>query len=195
VSLRDLLAGQSSGRVRERMSKAVVTTHERVGLTEAALLAVRSGVHHLVVLNELERVSGIVSALDLLAGFVGYPAQHAPSYPHFDAATGLSWSECAPLALEFLPMAPDAPGVLTLIFGGQDKNEVLVWAEAAHNVRSRLYQMISTPQTDGYLNDLLSDAKHLRFRVAAVVDHTVATKAVALMTPRPWRPEQFFFDY
>jgi hypothetical protein len=194
VSLRDL-AGHSSGRVGEGMSKAVVTTHERAGLTEAALLAVRSGVHHLVVLNELHQVSGIVSVLDLLAGFVGYPAQHAPSFPHFDPATGLSWSECVPLALEFLPLAPDGPGVLTLIFGGQEKNEVLVWAEAAHNVRSRLYQMIAAPQADSYLNDLLSDVKHLRFRAAAVANHTVAGKAVAAIKPRPWRPEQFFLDY
>jgi hypothetical protein len=146
----------------------------------------------LVVTDERGQVTGIVSALDLLAGFVGYPAQHAPTYPHFDRATGLAWSEYVPLALEHLPLAPDGPGVFTLTYGDKDHNEVLVWAEAARNVRTRLYEMVSVPQTDGYLNELLQSPATLRFRAAATPDHGTACTALAAMAPRPWRPEQAF---
>ncbi|HEY6562518.1 MAG TPA: CBS domain-containing protein [Polyangiaceae bacterium] len=194
VSLPDLLAARSLDTVSERMSRTVVTTHETTGLMEAALLAVRSGVHHLVVTNESGQVTGIVSTLDLLAGFVGYPAQHAPSYPHFDPATGLSWSEYAPLAMEYLPLAPDGAGVFTLTYGGKDRDEVLVWAEAAHNVRTRLFEMVSLPQADAYLSELLQNAQALRFRAAVTPDHKAACKALGTMAPRPWRPEQAFFE-
>lgn len=194
VSLADLLAARSPKRVRERMSQGVVTTHANTGLTEAALLAVRAGVHHVVVTDARERVLGIVSALDLLAGFVGYPAQHSASFPHFDAATGLSWSEDMPLATEYLPAAPDGPGVFTLTYGGKGHNEVLVWAEAAHNVRARLYQMLSVPQSAEYLDELLKDVHSLRFRAATTVSHAAACRALGVMAPKPWRPEQLFLE-
>ena len=66
--------------------------------------------------------------------------------------------------------------------------------EAARNVRTRLYEMLSVPQSDASLNELLKDVHSLRFRAATTVNHAAASRALGVMAPRPWRPEQVFLE-
>lgn len=194
VSLRDLLASHAPSRVFERMSKPPVTIRESADIEDAALLAVSTKFHHLPVVDERGIVTGLASALDLLAGLVGFPAQHPATFPHIDRLTGLAWSEYRPLACQHLSFAPDGPGVFVLVHGERNRSETVVWAEAANNVRTRLYELLSAPQSDSYLNRLLSRVQSLRFRATAVEDPAARDRALAAVRPHPLQPAPSHWD-
>jgi hypothetical protein len=174
------------------MTRSVLGVSAAASLDEAARLAVESGVHHLVVLDTDGRAAGFISALDLLRGLLGLPAAHPPTFPHYDEQTGLTFTDDVPFELERLQLAPDGPGVFCLIEGGRDRREVLSWAEASNNVRSRLYALLSPPETeDTRLLQLLHHLPSLRFRAASVPDSVqraqLAERLMADVT-RPLRP-------
>jgi CBS domain-containing protein len=172
TSLRDLLAFPLPGKVQERMTRRPLTIAPDATLEQAASLAVENGVHHLVVVDGEQRAVGFVSALDLMRGLLGLPGAHPPNFPHYDAESGVYFTDDTPLELDRVPLAPDGPGVLCLTKGGRAMREIVVWAEAPSNVRTRLYDLLSRPQSDAdpRLQRLLLDLPHLRFRAASVTD-------------------------
>ena len=74
------------------------------------------------------------------------------------------------LKIDAVEAAPDGPGLLMLIYGGADIPETVVWGESAENVRSRVLELLSSPQTDAPLLAYWLERGNLRFRTASVSD-------------------------
>lgn len=170
VSFRDLLARDPHASVELRMTRPAITVDETASIEEAARRLSESGVHRLAAVDDQGRAVGLVSSLDVIRGLLGLPASHPATFPHYDAALGISWTDDTPLEIERLGAAPDGPGVFALVRGGRGMTESVVWAETARNVRTRLYDVVSLPQEASVLEALLRDRKNLRFRAAAVSD-------------------------
>lgn len=174
ASFRDLLPVPAPGKVLERMSVPAISVSENVSVEEVARLLAERGVHRVVVVDGEGRAVGVASSLDVVRALLGLPAVHPATFPHWDKAHGVSWTDDTILELDRLDVAPDGPGVLALATGGRGVEERLVWAEAAHNVRTRLYDIVSRPQDEQpLLRRIIDGNPNLRFRAAAVesLDH------------------------
>lgn len=169
ASFRDLLRSPSPATVAERMTVPAVTVRSDATVEDAARVLAERGVHRVVVIDSDGRAVGIASALDVVRGLLGLPALHPSAFPHWDAARGVSWCDDTLLELDHLDEAPDSAGAFALIRGGKGVEERVVWAEAAHNVRTRLYDLLARPQTEQpMLARLLESHSGLRFRAAAI---------------------------
>ncbi|MEZ4226431.1 MAG: CBS domain-containing protein [Polyangiaceae bacterium] len=170
ASFRDLLTATAGQTLAERMTRPAITVTGDTPLEAAARLIVERGVHRALVLDEDEKVIGVVSALDLIAGILGLPAKHPDTFPHYDRLHAVTWTNDELLEVERVDVAPDRGGVLVLVAGGKDKKERVIWAEAAHNVRTRLYDLMSRPQDDHPELRGLLERYHegLRFRATAL---------------------------
>lgn len=170
ISFHDLVRGGSDARVGDRMTTPAITVTEETGVEEVARIVGERGVHRVVVVDDGGVAVGIVSSVDLVRALVGMPARHPSTFPHYDEDLGASWTDDTELELEKLDAAPDGPGVLVLVRGGVGVEERVVWAEPANNVRTRLYDILSLPQSDRLLGRVLTQYKHLRFRAACISD-------------------------
>ncbi|WP_428264855.1 CBS domain-containing protein [Haliangium sp.] len=170
VSMRDLLRIDDDDVVEQHMSRPVVTVNEHNTIEDAAKLLGETGFHRLVVADEEGRAVGIISSLDIVRGLIGMPASHPPVFPHYDEDNHVIWTDDIVFELDRVEAAPDGPGVLALIHGGAGRLERMVWAEAAHNVRTRLIDMLSTPQDKFPMLQHWLDQGDLRFRAAFVAD-------------------------
>jgi CBS domain containing-hemolysin-like protein len=117
LSFRDAAQADSGRRVDENMHRPVVSIARTSSIEEAARRMAETGYHRLVVTDASGKAAGLVSALDVMRGLIGLPAAHPAQFPHFDATTGLVWTDDAPLDAERIDMAPDAAGVLVLTRG------------------------------------------------------------------------------
>jgi CBS domain-containing protein len=182
VSHRDLLARRAGRTVRERMTSPALTIPADARIEAAAREVAERGVHRIVVVDDDGRAVGVASSLDLLRGLVGVPASHPSSFPHLDLATGLSWTDDAPLDRAHVAAVESAPGLLVLVHGGVGLPERVVWAEAVDDLRARAERLTSS-QTDGAelpvavpedeppgLRALLAEPRALRFRVAVATN-------------------------
>ncbi len=170
ASFRDLLSAAPGEKLSQRMTSPAVTVSSNADLEDAARLIVERGVHRAVVVDATEKVCGVVSALDLIAGILGLPAKHPDTFPHYDKLHAVTWTNDELLELERVDAAPDRAGVFLLVSGGKEKAERVIWAESANNVRTRLYDLLSRPQDDNRELLALMDRYHqgLRFRATAV---------------------------
>jgi len=169
ASFRDLLRSRAPATVAERMTVPAVTIPVDARVEDAARLLAERGVHRVVVVDRDGKAVGVASSLDVIRGLLGLPAEHPSTFPHWDKVHGVTWCDDTLLELERLEVAPDAPGVLALIRGGKGLEERVVWAEAAHNVRTRLYDVLSRPQDEQpLLKRILASYSGLRFRAAAI---------------------------
>jgi hypothetical protein len=178
VSLRELAPRRSGQAVSEIMASPALTIGQGATAGEGARLLAESGHHRMVVVDEEGRAVGNVSALDLLRALLGLEATHPPAFPHLDPATGLTWSDPAPLDSSAIEGAPDAPGIFALLWEDASARRHVVWAETVHNVYSRLADMLSTPQTDRPLLASWLARGGLRFRAARVDDPAKAREAL-----------------
>jgi CBS domain len=178
VSFRDLLARDTHPLVESRMTRPALTVNEDASIEEAARRLSDGGIHRLAAVDDQGHVVGVVSSLDVIRGLVGLPASHPATFPHYDTALGISWTDDTPLEVERLGAAPDGPGVFALVRGGRGMSESVVWAEAARNVRTRLYDVVSLPQEAPVLELILRERQHLRFRAAAIADAPARMKAL-----------------
>lgn len=171
VSLRDLIGSERGGTVAERMSRPAATVGQEATLEQAARKLAECDVHRLVVVDGEGGAVGMVAAVDLVRALVGLPVGHPAALPHLDLATGLTWTDDTLFDLDHVDAAPDRPGLFVLVRGSRDRPEIPVWAEGATNVRTRLSELMSVPQEDPALRQLLeAEHLHLRFRAAAVED-------------------------
>ena len=169
ASFRDLLTRGKGPLVRERMTTPVEVVSPNTTIDEAGRRMSRLGVHRLIVTEET-RAIGVVSALDVMSALLGMPIKRPPAFPQFDRSTGVSWTDELELTAEAIPRAPDGPGVFVLIEGAPLKSDWIIWTEAATNVRSRLFDLISGPQKHSLLARLVESSGPLRFRAAATAN-------------------------
>lgn len=178
TSLRDLLRDEGN---QSHISAPAITVGIDAKVDDAARVMAENGLHHLIAVGADGRVAGMVSSLDVVRAMVGFPVQHPATFPHLDTTLGgvvLSWSDPLPLAPEHLRAVPSTPGVLVLSQGGVKRVEHDVWAEPCNVLRTRLVELLETPQDDPRLAKLLqkqpsSKSKPpdvLRFRFAEVAD-------------------------
>jgi hypothetical protein len=170
ASFRDLVGQPAGTTVGDRMTRPALTVSARESIAEAARRIGETGVHRLVVVDDEERATGVVSAIDVIRALVGMPAAHPATFPHHDRTAGVSFTDDTELDLARVDVAPDGPGVLVLIDGGAGRSETVVWVEAAANVRTRLYDLLSEPQDDAMLARWLAHPSRIRFRAASVPD-------------------------
>lgn len=192
ASFRDLLRAPSPATVAERMTVPAVTVRSDASVEEAARVIADKGVHRVVVVDAEGRAVGVASSIDVIRGLLGLPAAHPSAFPHWDRARGVSWTDDTLLDLERLDVAPDEAGVLALIRGGKDLEERVVWAESAHNVRTRLYDILSRPQDEQpMLKRILASYSGLRFRAGAIhmadqreaVSESLMAEALSALAP------------
>lgn len=192
ASFRDLLRAPSPSTVAQRMTVPAVTVGADASIEDAARVLAERGVHRVVVVDAEGRAVGVASSLDVIRGLLGLPASHPSAFPHWDKGHGVSWCDDTLLELDRLDVAPDGPGVLVLIRGGRGVEERVVWAESAHNVRTRLYDLLSRPQDEQpMLKRILASYAGLRFRAAAIhmadqreaVSESLMAEALSALAP------------
>lgn len=173
VSLHELLADARPGAdapgelVRDRMTSPPITTTAETTIEDAARTMGDRGEHRVVVVDGAGRAVGIASAVDLLRGMLGIPVTHPPTFPHFDPATGLRWSDDAPLDDAHAEATPTGPGLIVLLRGGAGVRERVIWAESCEDVHARARAIFAGgPDEPLTLRQLLMRPEGLRFRVA-----------------------------
>ena len=189
VSLKDLAGAPEDEPVANLMTTPAATIPERSEISTAAGQLADRGYHRLVAVDRQGRAVGIVTALDLLRGFMGKPAHHGDAFPHQDPETGLCWCDDHPLGLSHVDHAPEGAGVLALVWAGVGHRDLMIWAEEAESIRSRLIDLLSTPQSSP-LDQILRRAD-LRFRAARELDPVRRSRAVAMLRDQiqatwPW---------
>jgi CBS domain-containing protein len=168
VSWRDLV-GSRSEVVRDCMSRAVETVHPEDRIEHAAMTLAAGGYHHAPVVDRQGALVGFVSALDLLRAFVGQPAGHPDTFPHWDAATRAAWTDEEVLSDARIGAAPRGPGVVVYLQGGRGRKEEVVAVEQTHDVRARLLDFLTEPAARPDLARALESGT-LRYRAAAIAD-------------------------
>ena len=76
VSLRDLVADKPGTTVGERMTQPPATVTADARIAAAARILARTRYHRLVVVDSAGRAIGMVSAVDMVRGLLGLPAEH-----------------------------------------------------------------------------------------------------------------------
>jgi CBS domain-containing protein len=182
VSLRDLIAAPRDTAASGRMSSPPVVIGEGARITEAARRLAATGLRHLVVVDGAGRAVGMVSAVDLVRGLIGFPAQHPAAFPHLDAKTGAVWTDDAVLDGASVDAAPAGPGWIVLSYDAPGVARQVVWVEWAESVFTRLTDMLSLPQENPELARWLESRAALRFRIGMAHDGTGKRKAAAAAT-------------
>jgi CBS domain-containing protein len=195
ASFRDLLSSTKGSLVAERMTTPVEVVSPGTTIDEAGRRMARLRVHRLIVTEE-SRAVGVVSALDVVSALLGVPVVHPSTFAHFDRSAGATWTDQADLTVDAVPLAPDGPGVFVLIEGAPLKRDWIVWIESSANVRTRLYDLLSTPQDDRLLARLLEHPGELRFRAAAAPDEGERARLVAHLKERAarWPGSAFYCE-
>jgi CBS domain-containing protein len=191
TSLRDVLCnvhghGHGNGygsTSQSHISSPAITIGIDAKVEDAARVMAEHNLHHLIAVGANGRVAGMVSSLDLVRALVGFPIQHPPTFPHRDTELGLviSWSDPLPLTMEHFSTVPSTAGVLVLSQGGAKQVEHDVWAEDCNVLRTRLVDLLETPQEAPGLARLLGSSwaasakpsltmTNLRFRFTEISD-------------------------
>jgi CBS domain-containing protein len=157
------------GTAADRMSRPAPCVDGSNDIDEAARrLALADDAHHLVVVDSAGMAVGIVSVLDVLRAMLGIPARHPAAFPHWEAASGSSWTDEWPLDESHATHAPAAAGVLVLVRGLVGETDAVVWVEACTNVRDRVRELTAFDASATPALARLLERRNLRFRAAAV---------------------------
>lgn len=166
VSLRDLMDAHEQP-VLMRMSAPPDCIDADATIEHAADVLAERNRHHLVCIDEQGRAIGMVSSIDIVRALRGHAVPHPDSFPHYDRALGLGWSNEHPLDGSGVEYAPHGPGLYVLILGHTGAPDEVVWSEASHDVRARLIDMLSMPHTaPPHLQDFIAHGQ-LRFKAAS----------------------------
>jgi CBS domain-containing protein len=169
TSLRDLVREESEPRI----SAPAISISAGASIEHAARVLAESGRHHLVVVGSDGRAVGMISSLDLLRAIIGLPASYPATFPHYDAALGVSWSNVTPFDTEHVGCAPVESGVLVLSAGSAGHTESDLWVEDCLSLRTRLVEMLEITQNDSPALARVLERRDLRFRCAIVTDQAV----------------------
>ncbi|MEM6989680.1 MAG: CBS domain-containing protein [Myxococcota bacterium] len=166
VTLRDISGVPATALVKDAMSEPPVTVEVGTTIEDVGKLLARRDIHHLCVVDGQGLLVGYVGSLDVIRGLLGLVISHPDTFPHYDSAADVAWSnEC-----EFVParaaQAPAGAGLLHVIHCRAGQPNRLVWSEGVPNVRARLEQMMaSREQQPATMRDLPTE--ELRFRAAS----------------------------
>ena len=166
LSARGVLDG--GGTAGDRMTRPAMCAEGSTPIDEAAFRLARANAHHLVVVDGVGVAVGIVSVLDVMRALLGVATHHPAAFPHWDAATGSSWTDDWPVDELHVSQAPDAAGVLVLVRGLAGETDAVVWVEACTNVRRRLAALTALVSSAEPTLARLLERHDLRFRAAAV---------------------------
>jgi CBS domain-containing protein len=152
------------------MTSPASTIDQGASIAAAAEVMAKTGRHHLVVVDADGHAIGMVSTLDVIRALLGEPVRHPASFPHRDAVLGVAWSHEEILDKAAAVEVPRAPGVLMLLRGGVERDEVAVWAEAAEDLRERAIALANRAAGESEsLRAILADPR-LRMRHCLVHD-------------------------
>jgi CBS domain-containing protein len=172
VSLVDLANGSDAERIEAVMSSPADPIDAGSTIEDAATKMAERNRHHLVVVDDEGRAVGYVGSLDVVRGLIGAPVPHPDAFTTYDSRTGASWSEEAPLSMDNVDMAPDGPGLISLIRCRVGEPDRVVWSAGSQNVRTKAMGILSgaEPTTAHLADEIASGA--IRFRAAAAsADH------------------------
>jgi CBS domain-containing protein len=142
VSLRNLARAKRDESVSKHMTTPAATVSRTTTIEQAGLEMGQLRYHHLVVVDEQDRVSGFLSSLDVIRGLVGLPASHPPAFPHQEPESGMSWTPTVPLSeANIEKFARPGPGMLVLTH--QNGSDEVLWAEASNDVAARLRAFVA----------------------------------------------------
>jgi CBS domain-containing protein len=183
VSIRDLL-GPNAGTAQDRMSRPALCVSVSATVEQAARQLARMDLHHLVVVDGAGQAVGMLSTLDVLRALLEVPARHPQTFPHWDEATGVSWTDEWPLDPEGLSHAPEGGGVLVIATDRLGERDKLVWVEAAERIRDRVRRLTApTPPDETGVREALA-MPGVRFRAALVPDQGTRAEVVAALRKR-----------
>jgi CBS domain-containing protein len=184
VSLRDLL--DAGGTAQERMSRPALCVSISAPIEAAARQLARGDVHHLVVVDGTGAAVGMLSTLDVLRALVDVPTRHPQTFPHWDEATGIRWTDEWTLEEENVARAPEGAGVLALTVGPLGKRNEVLWVEACDDLRARVRDLVSPPSAlteETKLRRILA-TPGVCFRAAAAAEAGVRSRVVHLLRER-----------
>jgi len=101
---------------------------------------IRSGFHHLAVVDADGYAVGFVSALDLIRARHGLPASHPAAAPLYATTADDLWSDAIEFSEAGLADVPAQPGRFVLV-----ADDDLVWTEPCHDLRGRLTELVERP--------------------------------------------------
>jgi CBS domain-containing protein len=163
VAVSDLLGDLGRDRVRDRMSEPARFVVQGAPVSAAAQMIVETGFHHVVVVDDRQRVVGILSAVDVLRAVLAPPTDT----PLVEGLSDLDWTAIERLSDPGASAAPEGPGVLVLLRTDDGHPPTITWAEACEVVRDRVLDLREDPPPR--LARLL-ESDRLRYRAAAVAD-------------------------
>lgn len=175
LSIWDLVGESGDASVAERMTRAPASVREDETVEAAAKRIGELSYHHLVVVDGDGKATGFLSAIDVIRCLMGQATRHPSTFPHFDAATGLVWTDDGELTRESIGAAPDAAGVYILIRTQPGVADTIVWADTSSNVRESLLGLLDSP---GPLTREFEGAR-IRFRAAAAPDPEERKRAMS----------------
>ena len=182
ISVRDVLEGE--GTARERMTRPAICVSSWTPVENAARTLAVTDMHHLVVVDGSGAAVGMLSSLDLLREVLGLPAHHPGAFPHWDEATGTSWTDDRPLDRENACRAHEGPGVLILVQASSGRRDEVVWTEGCAATRARLLELGERSLQHGPALTRVLALPGLRFRVASGHDDASRARLVALLRDR-----------
>lgn len=168
VALSDLVSAPPGTRVESLMTAPADVIPARATIREAAAAMARRSRHHLVCVDVTGRAVGFVSLLDVVRGLIGAPASHPASFPHYDATTGLRWTDPTRLGLGTLDVAPPCAGLLELIEGTPGRPDRVLWSRQVPDVRACLRDLATRPGAAPPAVRHAALAGHLWFRAASL---------------------------
>ncbi len=146
VSWRDLVAAEGGPKVLDRMSVPAMTISADAEISAAAQRLCDENLHHLVCVED-GRPVGFVGSVDVLRGLTGRPVTHPAAFPHWDAKTGLRWSDEAQLTAAAMRDVPvGKPGLYVLVLPSVNAPNEVVWSEAVVDVGGQLRRLLEVPK-------------------------------------------------
>jgi CBS domain-containing protein len=182
VALRDLL--DDGGSVGERMSRPAVCVAMSATVEQGARQLAEMNLHHVVVVDGTGAAVGMLSTLDALRALLDLPARHPATFPHWDEATGRSWSDEWPLDGYAPSHVPESPGVWVLSVDRLGERDTVLWVAGAENLRESIRRLVSSPASEAKeLHDLVS-TPGARLRATVVPDAATREHIVGLLRSR-----------
>jgi hypothetical protein len=181
ISISDLVCDLQGFEVQSKMTSPAVVVDQFMPLSEAIECFADSGYHHLPVVDAGGKAVGFLSIIDVVRAQLGHDLDHPRTSPHSRAEPTIEWSEKAWLTKNGIDAAPDEGGMLVLVARAPDGPEMVVWAEAADNLRERLTALRDDPppRLFWYL-----EGGALNYRTAVTSAGAPVGQAFGAMVPR-----------
>lgn len=152
----------------ERLRRPALCMDENTPVDVAARTLARHPSSCLILVNAHGVAAGVLSPLDLLRAVLGLNGAADLMQAH---EGDVSWDDAELLELGAVHQVPEAPGILLLSPGFDERKQRIVWAESATNMRERLDQMLRQPDDDPRLESILEAyPRTVRFRCLTIYD-------------------------